>query len=94
MPSPVFLKKVFRKVPDAKGRVLDPFECGGMDVMESLRLYEESGVSKDLSEPGDEGCFWPYEASEGIYLVTGKKPRGGQGREPKHKVRPNRLSGL
>ena len=48
LPTPSFLKKVFRKVPDAEGRVLDPFECGGMDVMEGLRLYQESGLSKDL----------------------------------------------
>ncbi len=33
---------------DAEGRVLDPFECGGMDVIEGLRLYQESGLSKDL----------------------------------------------
>ena len=26
--SPNFLKKVFRKVLDAKGRVLEPLECG------------------------------------------------------------------
>ena len=45
---PSFLKKVFRKIPDAEGRVVYPFECGGMDIMESLRLYQESGLSKDL----------------------------------------------
>jgi len=39
LPIPSFLKKKFSKVPDAEGRVLDPFECGSMDVRESLRLY-------------------------------------------------------
>ncbi len=50
LPTSSFLKKVFRKVPDpdAEGRALDPFECGGMDVIEGLRLYQESGLSKDL----------------------------------------------
>ena len=48
LPTPSFLKKVFRKVADAKGRVVDPFECGGMDVMESLCLPQESGLSEDL----------------------------------------------
>ena len=38
-PPPSFLKKVFRKVSDAEGRVLDPFECGSLKVLESLRLY-------------------------------------------------------
>ncbi len=45
---PQFSKKAFRKVPDAKGRVFDPFECGGMDLMESVRLRQGSGLSNAL----------------------------------------------
>jgi len=38
LPCPSFLKEVFRRAL-AEGRVLDPFECGGIDAMESLRLH-------------------------------------------------------
>jgi hypothetical protein len=48
LPTPSFLKKFFRKVADAEGRVLDTFECGSMNVMESLRLRQELGWGKDL----------------------------------------------
>ncbi len=40
---PSFLRKVFRKVPDAEGRVLETLERGSINVIQDLRPTKNQG---------------------------------------------------